>query len=204
MIESLNNNREILKNKILTATVNVLKKIPDEYDEVYSFVLSPVPDFTALDIAISSRKNLIPKKLEIDNDILEFLKESPDTIKELDSIIIDPDEETEVLCCEWETFGIYKELLQDVNNYIHEIYQSFYDNGLQSKDIYSFFERILLEVINDIKTKELFQNKAFEDDILLGVQFSDISHMKMVHRISEQVNSKRWHEKILSNYISCE
>ena len=42
----------------------------------------------------------------------------------------------------------------------------------------------------------------FENDLLLGLQFSDPSKgaMSLTVEISEQVNSPQWHKKMLASY----
>lgn len=120
----------------------------------------------------------------------------------------------ETFADEWDYFGAAKyENFRDINELVDNISKAYYDDeiedlnttpeGLDSDGLDRFFQDGVTTVINQLKASKCFDSMPFENDLLLGLQFSDPSKgaMSLTVEISEQVNSPQWHKKILESYI---
>lgn len=57
-------------------------------------------------------------------------------------------------------------------------------------------ERGLTGALQKMRDDGSFSGAAFSDDVLLGIQFSEPSDVGLVLRVSKELNSKKWHERV--------
>ncbi len=119
----------------------------------------------------------------------------------------------EVNSAEWNYVNKYYELFDDVDDQIDKLYDIFYDGELDDvklnlldsdrlwEFICNFFVDVVAETLIILKKSGHFSNKLFENDLLLGMQFSDPDKhsLGMVEAASNKVNSLEWHKKIILN-----
>ncbi|RJG36792.1 DUF4303 domain-containing protein [Motilimonas pumila] len=120
----------------------------------------------------------------------------------------------EVNGAEWSYYSNNFELFDEVNTFIEELFDIFYDGELDDGErdeydddelwefISDFFIDVTVQVLKNLRSNGCFNEKCFEDDLLLGMQFGDPDKhaVDMIEKSSEQLNSVSWHEKIK---ISC-
>jgi hypothetical protein len=116
----------------------------------------------------------------------------------------------EVNGAEWNYFNKHYELFAEVDTFIEELFDIFYDGELDDGEhdeydddelwafISEFFIDASVQVLKYLKSNDCFSDDCFEDDLLLGMQFGDPDKysLDMIEKSSEQINSLSWHEKI--------
>lgn len=101
---------------------------------------------------------------------------------------------------EWEYLCINDDAFQDIDDFIETSHDDFYNSDLDDDKIETFFINAFSQTI--IELKNLFNDKSrFDDQLLLGVQFSDPSEkgLEMIERVSERVNTDEIHKMIVDN-----
>lgn len=105
---------------------------------------------------------------------------------------------------EWEYLNINYEAFREVDEFIEEAYEKFYDADLDDDEIGELFIDAFVRTINELKMSNAFSDsKVFETELLLGLQYNDPSPkgLEMTVQVSEKVNPKNLHEGIV---INCE
>ena len=168
-------------------------------EQIYAFVIYPSLGFRGFGIAVSSRESLMDlghdTNLGFDDELLQSLKNHPDLLEKAQKYLVQK-YYIETTACEWKYSSIYDGDFNSVNMFLANNYDKFYEEGIESQKIYSFFLDIVLDVLMTLKKEGAFKANCFEKDLLLGMQFPDTSNLDMVEEVSKKVNSKLWHRKI--------
>lgn len=192
-----------LQKQVFSAARQLIKEIEKEYqnNEVYAFVFFTCTGFDAFCIVHSTKSSLSRIKEKAKTSLEEFKKANPDDCEDLENI-----EESfnhyDVDVCEWEFVRGYEKIFSQVSNAISEASCGLRNEGLEFDEVDGIFENLLTEVIIQLRDEKAFQSSAFEDDILLGIQFSDAEddEVEMSRRVSEKVNSAYWHQRVCEGY----
>jgi hypothetical protein len=130
--------------------------------------------------------------------------------------VSDPNEPSwygEVNSAEWDHVNDHYNLFAEVDCFINRLYDIFYDeelddidlDGLDDDEIWKFISAFFIDaVVNSfalLKESKCFESETFEDDLLIGIQFSDPDKLtiKMIEESSKKLNSDEWHDKIKMN-----
>lgn len=177
---------EEFKEKLLFACIkdiNLLKE--EDYGKIYSYILYVNSGYTSFGSAYEA----INKETTVSY-------------------------EEEVKAFEYKNINYNIGVFQSLNNYVDEIFDSFYNETFEEIDldmlsscelssfISGFFKESILQVIEKLKELRIFNMGNFSEGILLGVQFSDANEdqRKDIIYVSKEINSEKWHEKILKNF----
>lgn len=192
----------------LTAIKHSIAEVEAQFQnqEVYAFVIYSCSAFEAIGVAYSTRESMekiIASRIASQTRFLERMKESsPDTYERYRNTKSN-DTCYEVTSDEWEFMNAGDDaLFSKLAKEISEIYDVLHEGGLEYEDIHRIIEDLITEVIIQLRDEGTFQNAAFEDDILLGIHFSDPDddEVEMVRRVSEKVNSAYWHQRLCKGF----
>ncbi len=156
---------------------------------VYAFVVYPDSGYVSMYVAFSTRESLARR-------IDEASRCEP--IRPYFSTA----EYYELNADEWE--HSYGDSFAEVNELLDRDYYDFHEAGIEHERIYQFFEDLLVEVVLDLKAEGAFSGGGFENDLLLGIQFSDASGSQFdeMERASKALNSPYWHEKFRAHLMA--
>lgn len=67
---------------------------------------------------------------------------------------------------------------------------------------YQFYKDVITETLEKLKASGIFNSPPFCDDLLLGLQFSDPDddEKQWVLSVSEKINTRGWHNKMVESY----
>jgi|GEM_PF-4552972 len=197
-----------IQELVLNATKIAISDVATQYSnkEVYAFVIYSCSAFEAIGVAYSIResmKKIIASGIASQARFLERMKESSPETYERYRNTKSNDACYEVTSDEWEFMNAGDDtLFSRLAKEISEIYDVLHEGGLEYEDIYRIIEDLITEVIVQLRDEGAFRNAAFEDDILLGIHFSDPDddEVEMVRRVSEKVNSDYWHQRVCKGF----
>lgn len=151
------------------------------HEMVYAFVIYCTSGCTSVGVSASTRESLERK------------------IKACDGV---SENYITVNSPEWEYVNINYEAFQSTDELIDELYDDFYDEDIDDIEIENFFADVFIDVIKKIKDEGRFSTMLFEDDLLLGLQFCDpsLKGIEMATRVSEKVNTQKWHKVFVETF----
>ncbi len=166
-----------------------------ENDGLYAYVLYCASGFAEVCVAVSTESSLVQIKKnhrESENELLESLKEHPDLLADLIPFS-DSDLYAEMTACEWEHIYDIPEF-EELDSIVDEIYEFSDGEADMNFDVSKFLTNCIVEAI-----KKFQSLSAFDSRLLTGIQFADPSELetKIVEKVSSQVNSHHWHEKLI-------
>lgn len=190
-----------IRDVLLKACQKSLLQIENDFSYgVYAFVLYPSAGFEDFGLAISTRDSVSTTagdgELGFDDELMKALAAHPDLLEQAQNNPV-TNEYYEVIANEWEFVSVCNGAFEEINQYLDQNYEQFYDPKLDSKLLFDAFKNAIIDVLNSLKGS--FNSNCFEKDLLLGVQFADGSHLAIVKEVSSKVNSKYWHEKLCNN-----
>lgn len=201
-------NKEQLREEMLTDVIKVIQILQKQYQdhEIYAFVIYASSCFDDIGIVYSTRsslKKIVEQGIASRISLLERINNQPNVIDSLKEYTVS-EFYYEVTSCEWEYINPFCEMFSRINNAIEEGYNDLYDEGIEVSTFHNFIEMLLTEAIIQLIDEKAFSIAAFEDDILLGIQFSDPDpeEVEMVKRVSQKVNSPYWHERVCDGYMN--
>ncbi len=103
--------------------------------------------------------------------------------------------------CEWEYMGLHSEFFYEAVPIKDEIYELHYDGLITEEELRALFIDVIVDVFSRIKAEKRLANSVFDDDVLLGVMFSDpsVNEINIIEEVSKAVNSNNWHDKVVKN-----
>lgn len=109
----------------------------------------------------------------------------------------------------WDYLNKNSQFFRSVNKLIEKVQDAFYDGEIEditddTTDLDDFFFDISVQVLSKLKDDNIFKNKPFEIDMLLGIQFSDPTDgaKKYILHSVEKLSSENWYQKMLEAYSS--
>lgn len=187
------------------AFANVVTRLESTHTkgEICGLVFYPSSGYRDLGIAFATsadlQRNHVSGDLSLDPKLLEMLKDHPDLQQKLASKTPSSNVE-QVHACEWNGASKFHDLFDELNDIIHLEYDPTYDAGFDNRQICEFFEELLTSVLLEAQSLKLMNGEVFSDDVLTGVQFPDTSNSETVLRLSQQVNSASWHQRLCAAY----
>ena len=180
---------EKLKNAC-KSYINEAKKLLNNKN-VFSFVIYCSSGCNNMGVAICTRSGLESKNKELFSANL-------------------PDWYAEVNAAEWDHVNEFYHLFQGVDNYVGQLYETFYEgtlddvnlDDLNSDELWDFISGFFIDaIVNcffELKNDNFFNEDFFEDDLLLGIQFGDPDSysVHMIENSSLMLNSECWHDKV--------
>ena len=171
-------NLKIEHNKILTMLTNsfsnALTAIEKRTDNIYSVALYCSSGFSSFGLAASTIDYLDIVKCKFDNKDWSIL---------------------ELSASEWEFINSDYGYFIELNEYVDDLYENFYDEGLSDQEISQFFVTISKELLASLT----FNNK-YSDNLFLSLQFADPSEngLNEMEDVSDFLKSDKWNKKFKS------
>lgn len=123
---------------------------------------------------------------------------------------------SEVMSAEWNYLGCNASFFKELNKVIDNLIEADYEgeltgiyleddfDGSNYDQYYQFYINLFIEVIVKLKSSSIFEEDPFEQDVLLGIQYADPGKeaIESMLKVSEKVNSPKWHKKMLEAYSS--
>lgn len=179
----------------------LIKDVKDE--SIYAFTIQIESGFISMDIACNTVEALATKiNKEKAGDNFELI--SPDIYLEMNS-------------AEWEYSNMHWELFSSVDKVLDTFFSRLYegegfddlDKTLSIEQVMNVSQKriikIIINVLQRLKNEKLFDSNSFEEDLFLGVQFSEIGKEEiiLIEKVSNKLNSEYWFEKIteIKEYI---
>ena len=186
-----------LINCLAEGLVNKYANVKESFekDGLYAYVLYCASNFSVMCIAASTQNSLVKVKRnlrESDIELLESLKEHPDLLAGFISCS-DSDLYAEMTACEWEYIYDIPEF-EELDSIVEEVYEYSDEDADVNFDVSKFLTNCIVEAI-----KKFQSLPDFDSRLLTGIQFADPSEFetKIVEKVSNQVNSHYWHEKLI-------
>ena len=125
----------------------------------------------------------------------------------------EPDWYYETNAAEWSCINRNYQCFAALDSFVDELYEIFYEGELEdvalddmdSEQLWGFISNFFVDasvsVTTRLKAEGFFANSLFQQDLLLGLQFTDpdVHAYRMMEAVSSRVNSPHWHEKIATN-----
>ncbi|WP_299495138.1 hypothetical protein [uncultured Shewanella sp.] len=187
-----------LSEQLLAACQQSLQKIVEDFtsslskDRIYAFVLYPSSGFVDFGLAYSTRESLA----KINEKMSSFIKDNSDLLIDNKGSII-PDDYCELTACEWDYIWPHFECFENINDFLDENFDLFYEAEMEPDEINLLFKGIVINVFFELLKRKSFDAHCFENDLLLGVQFPDGNNTDLIKSISKEVNSEYWHQKFI-------
>ncbi|GAA0824212.1 hypothetical protein GCM10009111_34800 [Colwellia asteriadis] len=139
------------KHIVFTLTpifISCIEEVKYQHSDIYAIAIHCGSGFSSLGFAASTLQHLNEQKLKHPKEYWSILEYS---------------------VSEWEFVNYQYDKFIDLNQYIDELLEEFYEEDLTDDEINSFFSDVCLEVLN--KTQVTLSS----NDVLLSLQFSDPS-----------------------------
>lgn len=184
-----------IRQAILEAVSSLIEQLKAEYDDndVYALVFYPSSGYADIGMAYATKTWLSARSVsngpELDDETLEMLRDHPDLLQQVQSHRRSP-YYYEVNACEWDHPRPFAELFAAANALL---------DGLGDSES---VEKLLTEVLLEVRNAGWLENHAFAEDVLLGIQFPDpdSKEIEVVKRVSRVANSAAWHAKVSNGY----
>ena len=191
-----------IEGALLAACRDALSRIVKDFanERIFGFVLAPDSGFVSFALAIGLKgKDEIGHSQQLSPQDEADL--SPDLQARLASIRdAGPEPDTNAaVAAEWQNYGTYGDCFDAVYELITPLFDEFYEK-YEPREISDFFEQASTNVLSTLKADGAFAGRPFEDDVLLGVQFADPDNAERVIRVSEKVNSAKWHKLVVAYF----
>lgn len=191
------------KNKIIKLLTQALQRCVKRIEidffnkSIYAFVVYPSAGFADLGLAISYREDTdlnFEANEGLESELFELLKDHQDLLNKVASRTQTPNY---LIASEWQNVSCYNKEFDSLNLLIDNEYDELYDLGFKSNEIESFFFDVIIAALKKLKIRKMFSNPPFEEDLFLGIQFSEGIESEVAVKSSEILNSKKWHDKVL-------
>ncbi len=190
LCEARNTLRQLIFDGLVAAERRARTELGEE--SLYAVTLYSASGFRGLSVAVNTTELLERRReqgTQLDVGLREALPDRPD----LPSSTEEPsDPDPEICAAEWE--HVYSELPHErAAVLVDQLYEHFYDEDHEPALISEWF----LETIT-AGIEEFAQALPPESGLLLGLQFGDPdpNETKLMERVSEAVNTPKWHSKL--------
>lgn len=179
-----------------TSCIKQLERLKSELSEqsVFAYAIFCSNGCSSMNIAACTREGLDFRNLKTHN------RNQPEWYREVNS-------------SEWNYYNKDYELFSEVNTFIDELFEIFYDGDLDDGErdnydddelwefISDFFIDACVQVLINLRKNQHFKDSCFEGDLLLGMQFGDPDKyaLDMIKKSSKRLNSSIWHKKVMIN-----
>lgn len=148
-----------------------------------------------------------PKEERNTKEFLEYMedlkKNYPQTYeKKINIIESTPEYYMAFHAVEWEDYGVYNNILDELNEYIYNLYEKLYELEWKEEDIEEAFEHAVSNVFIKLKSENAFNLETFIHPPLLGLQFLDEYKREFVLKISKIINSEERHAQFEKCYYT--
>lgn len=166
---------------------------------VYGLVIYLSPDLNSLGVACSRVSALDARTAKVNSDyeaILEKLKHLPDVLARVRAETAPAG--ADVWAAEWESIGDFQDRLSGADSLL-----AAWHERVDPRRMLALIQEASQQACTALRASGVLDVNEFADDVFLGMQFSTITNVDAMVKVSEQVNSETWHARFL-DYLRTE